>query len=232
MHQGNSEILSEVCLPATNLMMLRYEDIFDFYSEEPPTIIAKSKVDTGSKSHEQILRIRKWQTQGQSYSWSIYNEEREDFSSNFIIRKVVWKQNLDKVKIQKNAGTSREELLTSWPTIQTTTIFLEANFKNDIVQLMSEMDSILDAGIKLSDNENPIWEWRDIEIKRLSDWGQINLTWSNNKINQKIENKILELETLLEKIVTKEHPNIYSMKFNYSMLPETFQKIVVEGEKL
>ena len=37
-NNGNASIINEICSPIFQLAIARYEAIFDYYSEEPPTI--------------------------------------------------------------------------------------------------------------------------------------------------------------------------------------------------
>ena len=98
-------------LSILTLSMIRYETIFDFYSEEPPIIKVCLNKDHGENySYEQILRIRKWKNNEESYSWCIYAQQREfgkdfdentDILKNLIIRNVKWDMKKDIEKIKK-----------------------------------------------------------------------------------------------------------------------------------
>ena len=74
---GNAKNINEVCTPIIKLIMIRYEAIFDFYSEEPYSINVQINEGDNKYKLEQIIRVRKWGNNTRSYSLSIYSQQRE-----------------------------------------------------------------------------------------------------------------------------------------------------------
>lgn len=52
---GNARTINEICSPILRLSMLRYEALFDFYSEEPCSVNVQLNKDEDSYKLEQIL---------------------------------------------------------------------------------------------------------------------------------------------------------------------------------
>lgn len=62
--------------------------------------------------------------------------------------------------------------------------------ENGIIHLINNLDSEVKSGFTLYRNSNPTGEWRDLEIFRLYDWGQIHLTWCTDRKNESVEKSI------------------------------------------
>lgn len=72
-------------------------------------------------------------------------------------------------------------VLTSYPSIATFNKYILLPQSNSIIQMIKNLDEEVENGFILKENENPTWEWRDLELLRLYDWGQIHFTWSTEK---------------------------------------------------
>jgi hypothetical protein len=210
--------------------MLRYEEIFNYYSEEPATFKVKEEADSDASNYEEILRIRKWNSGGRSYSWSIYSNEREEFShcATFTIRQVVWDLSCDKKDAQNRIKKFREDLLEEWPTICTKNYCIDSKYNDEIIYHIEMLDGAIRNGINISNNDMPLWDWKDLELKRLLDWGNIQCTWSNNMQSKEVEGIILHIEKKLEDIICKPHRERYSIDMNYSILPDFFDSYMME----
>jgi queuine/archaeosine tRNA-ribosyltransferase len=89
---------------------------------------------------------------------------------------------------------------------------------------LPEFDALLEKGIVISDNPNPIWSCKDKEVKRLYNWGQIQYTHSSGKQVESLEEQLLRLEHLFENQAKLDQVQIHKMFLNYSYLPEIFKK--------
>lgn len=241
---GNADCINETCYPVMKLAMLRYEAIFDYYSEEPQSIYVRLEKDGEKFDFEQILRIRKWVSDNQSYSWCIYSQRREldnkvnenlseekKTLKNLIIRYVIWNMKTDINNIKQFSDNRREQLLKNYPSISTNNIFLSLKDSIDLIKQICDFDKLIENGISLSLNSNQEWSFRDLEIKRLFDWGQVHSTWSPFKENHEVETSILEIEKNLKKYLACDYVNIYSMDLDFSISPVIYKNIVV-GEKI
>ena len=225
-NHGNIDIITEINKPVIKLPLLRYEAIFDFYSEEPQTIIMQKDKGKPKIVCEQILRIRRWNISSESYSWMVYSSERETLK-NLIVRKVIWDRSRDVEYIKENICGQKEEILKSWPSLDIQNICIDFFCAEKVATKIRELDKKIENGILLSKNISPHFEWRDIELKRLYNWGAIHSTWSTHKENKEVEIKIRELILLLNDLLDKEHKKVYSLKLNYSMPPELCKELVV-----
>lgn len=224
---GNSDCITEICTPTVQLPMIRYEAIFDFYSEEPPVISVEKELIHDEIILEQILRIRKWGFNTQSCSWSIYSADREQFS-DIVLRKVIWDMKADMKYAKKRIQVNREEILTRWPTITIQNLYLKLSELKEFIVLMNSLDSMIQNGIILREQKNRDCNWRDFELKRLYDWGQIHFTWTINKKNKEVEHKINQLVHVLDSFINKTTHNVKAIHLNYSISPELYKNIIVD----
>jgi len=224
---GNVDIIAEISQPVMKLSLLRYEAIFDFYSEEPQTIIMQKGKEKQKIVCEQILRIRRWNISNKSYSWMVYSSDRETLK-NLVVRKVIWDRTADVTYVKENTCDQKEEVLKSWPSLELQNICVDSVYVEKAMTKIKELDQKIENGILLNKNRTPHFEWKDIELKRLYNWGIIHSTWSTYKENKEVEIKIKELILLLNGLLDKEHKKIHSLKLDYSM-PSDLCKELVEG---
>lgn len=216
LNHSNAEILIEKLVLKTKLTMQRFENMFDFLSEEPVIMSVKEKENGTEEIYTCILRIRVWRNIKESCSWSIYSQDRQELK-NIIVRKVIWDMDKDTAFAKKNVKTHREMVLTSYPSIATFNKYILLPQSNSIIQMIKNLDEEVENGFILKENENPTWEWRDLELLRLYDWGQIHFTWSTEKKNENVEKTLKQLTSMLDSIVEKYDKKIYSLSLNYSM---------------
>jgi hypothetical protein len=232
---GNARTINEICSPVIKLSMTRFEAIFDFYSEEPYLVNVHINPNEDSYKLEQILRIRRWGVNNESYSWCIFSQKREwqedansekDSFKGLIIRKVVWDMNTDIERIRNRSSDTRQNLNESWPSIYTNNIYLNHQETTELINRISELDKMIESGIILNSNKNPVWSWKDFEVRRLFDWGQIHSTWSPIKQNSVIETKINELDEYFNTVITKSYSEINAIDLDYSINPDMYKNIV------
>ena len=171
---GNAKNINEVCTPIIKLIMIRYEAIFDFYSEEPYSINVQINEGDNKYKLEQIIRVRKWGNNTRSYSLSIYSQQRElgdnlnlETENMFVVRQVVWEMNADIDKIKNYSPENKQKLLNSWPSIQANNLYVSSKDTTELIKWISEVDKLVKHGIVLETNNNPTWGWKDLEFKRL-----------------------------------------------------------------
>lgn len=218
-NNGNATVISEKVVSKTKLVMKRFENMFDYFSEEPVSIMAKEKENSAEYEYTCILRIRIWNNREQSYSWSIYSRDREELNS-LIIRKVTWDLDKDMKYVKKNIKENRDLVLSEFPSIAICNKYILSSQSNQVIRRIESLDEVIGKGFLLSNNKNPKWEWRDLEVLRLYDWGQIHITWCTEKKNEKVEEKIEKLIMELNTVIEKCDENITSMTINYDSIPE------------
>ena len=224
-NNSNADIIVEATTPESHIVMQKFESIFDFFSEEPSSIVVEAKEGISEDNYICVLRIRIWNAEKKSYSWSVYSPRRHELSG-LVIRKTVWNMKQDLKFAMSKVKESRDEVLSSCPSITIYNKYISPLFSNDISQLIASLDSEIGSGFILTENQNPTWEWRDLEILRLYDWGQLHFTWSPNKTNEQVEKKLKSLILNLDTIISEDSDKIFKMKFNYSILPELYLKSI------
>ena len=251
-NNGNASIINEICNPIFQLAIARYEAIFDYYSEEPHTIYIQPEISSNIIKYDQILRIRKWIPNIKSYSWSIYSQDNDlkfyktetdfaaPYSENLILRYVEWDNSADiefvrnhskdSIKNNEQAKGCREDLLNKWPCIITTNVFLSEENSKHLSFSILEFDKTINNNLLLNDRIEPNWEWRDLELKRHFNWGQIHMTWSQCKENVSLETFIANIESMFEILIRADNPMIHKIALDYSIIPEQYKKIIT-GEK-
>jgi hypothetical protein len=215
------------------LTIMRYEELFDFFSEEPPSIAVKKDKKDKNNLFECILRIRVWRTKGKCISWSIYSEEREKFDS-VIIRRVCWNLDKDTEFAKKRLKEKNKDLwkkrwketIEIWPTIEICNMYISLTQSDDIIRLLHNFDMEIEGGFKLNKDDRQSEEWRELEIRRKFDWGQIHLIWGEERKNEYIEYKIKELVSKLDLMVNEIDEKIFEMTLHYTMDPEDYKNLL------
>lgn len=225
---GNANFIVEQKQLECKLTMLKYENTFDFYSEEPSSILIKKENNNEEWIGTSILRIRIWNRKNQSCSWSVYANDRHEFN-RIVIRKVVWDMDKDIENAKVYAKKDKKELLILWPFITTFNKFIFTSEAENVIEMIKNFDSTIEKGIILYENKNPTWEWRDIEVLRLYDWGQVHAIWNTNKKNEEIEEKIKKLISIFNLFIEKTYDNVHSMSLNYSINPEEYKQIYMNS---
>lgn len=224
-NRSNADCVKESGSLAIRLAILRYEEIFEFYSTEPLSISIKLDSKSESFDSEEIFRMRKWKSDV-AYSYQIYSREREweeDDSVDLIVRKVKW--NIEKDTQYVRQANGEPSVLDRWPSIDIQNIYLCHESIEEIMNEITELDGLIENGISLTNVSDPSWSYRDLEIMRLYDWGQIHATWSPSKENRIIEDKLDCMVCVLDNIMNSPHDNIEQMSLRYSVLPETYKKL-------
>lgn len=235
-NNGNAKEINEICSTILPLSMIRYEAIFDFYTQEPKIIHAKLKKDDEYNQFEQIFRMRKWNIKGVSYGISIFsqyrewNNEGEDIPKDLAIRLVEWNMDLDINKIKKCSQEQKKELLNHWPSIQIVNFYVGEECSKELIKVIEDLDSIINESIVFKDVAIPSFDYRDIEIRRLYNWGSINLVWSPTKENKEIEYKVESIEKCIRKVIKETNNEIESILLDYEILPECYKKIAFGEE--
>ena len=220
---GNAAIITSKTAQGSGFVMIRWEDIFDYFSEEPVSITVKEKENNIEEEYTSILRIRIWNQRKRSVSWSIYSKDRERLEK-LVIRRVKWDMCKDEEWLRKHIKENRTTTLERQPTMEISNTFILLNQTDYILHLIDSLDSKIKNGFFLHENSNPTWEWRDMEILRLYDWGQIHLIWCPDRKNEEVEEKIKELVLGMDYTIEKADENIFEMNLNYSNLLHEIEK--------
>ncbi len=210
-NMGNANKIFENIAVPSKLAMIKYEHIFDYYAEEPEAFIIRIDEYSESIVLSRICRIRYWGKLGKCCSWSIYSDSRQELN-NVLVRKVIWNMDQDKTVLKKLVRDDREKALSTGPSLDIYNMYIPELLTLRFIKLIKDFDTKIENGIILKENPHPIWPWRDLEVLRLFDWGQIHLTWAPNKSNEIIEDCLLDFTLAIDNLLKDVHDNIYSME--------------------
>lgn len=222
--KGNADQISLICSAIHPVLFVRYEALAEFLSDEPQFIHIKVAQHQDSILMEQVLRVRVWKNTGIT-SWQIFSENRSlkgDTSIPIVIRKLDWKK--DNNILENMKKEDRKSLLQSWPDIDIINQYVELTPDAKLFRSIDNLDQGLAKGVQLTSRINEFPNWTNTEIMRLFEWGKVNITWSQKKQHQDLEERIREL--IEEFSFVYEMPQISEMLLDYSILPEDFRKIV------
>lgn len=220
---GNADEINEKGALLSNFIMIKYEDIFDYYSDEPISVSIKLSENSEALILGRVLQIRIWNKEKKSYAWSIYSDDRMDLN-NLLIRKVVWDMDIDMQYAKQHIKEDRAQILKSWPTMNNINKYIGRSHSLSIAKIIRELDLIIEKGISLNKSQAPKWAHREMEFLRLSDWGQVHLLWAPVMENKELETKINNLISVMDMAIEDDISKVFSMKMNFYMLPEIFKE--------
>lgn len=224
---GNAEFINKKAMAESRLSMFRLESIFDFCSGEPGSFSVKEKQNSVAKRFACILNVRFWEQEiwddiGRCCSWSVYSNDREKLGS-IILRKVVWDSKRDREFAKRNEKEHQETVLAMLPSIAIHNQYIAYPQSESIIQLVHELDAEIGNGFILHENDSERWEWRDLELRRLYNWGQVHMTWCPDKTNERVEQSIKKFVSGVNPLTEKNYEDIYSMDLNYALTPERYR---------
>lgn len=225
---SNASVFTEQALFPSKLAMLKYENTFDFYSEEPISISIQTDNGIDDEVFEPILRIREW-GKDECLAWSIYSREREKIS-DIIVRKVIWYKKEDRNEFIKDNERSYNEKLNDWPSIQCNNVYIYEQDTKKLDTIIREVDKYIQKGIGVNDAKMRNEKSKDMEFLRLYDWGQLHFTWTLCQEVEEIEKVLKRVCAEMDAILINYSNNIFSMRLNYSISQETYKKIYILGE--
>lgn len=223
---ANAEIIQETQLPTINLAMLRYQAIFDVYSEEPENIVVRLKQNEEAESLEQIFRFRKWFPNQCAYGWYIYAGDRETLSDTMIIRHVYWNKQEDIDNIHHIRKSTSDGSLSKWPNIKAQSICTKQTELADIIGYLSEIDRILTDGLRFDGVRSSSCEFSDIEVVRRLDWGEIRGTWGPERFQPQVESLLQNMESSFKDAFARSYAPVYQMIFDRICTPDILIKAI------
>lgn len=201
-------------------LLLKYEDIVDFFTEEPNNVLIIREGEE-EQEYEQIMRIRFWIPNKKIFSWILYGNDRnlkEASASGFVLRHVVWDRESDIIRI-RNEG--REKSLKSLPKVYSNTVYISEGNSKELIKTLEKEKYFFLNGVKLHKRKNDQEIiWRDLEYYRVFDWGSVNLVFSMERENEFLEKYIFECNEIFEYFMETEKKKVEKMVLQYNYIPE------------
>lgn len=216
---GNAATILQKSLFPSKLMMIRFESIFDFLATEPALIIIQEKEDGDKRNYSEIFRIRKWGID-ESVSWSIFSSDRKKVDE-IVLRKVFWDKKKDKSILKNYNKENYDSLLECWPSIKVENIYVSRRETEKLVQIFENLDYKIQKGIKFKRNRKK--NYKNVELLRLCDWGQIHVTWGNGKTIKGLPKQAVILIKEMERLIKHgRRSKVFLMDLRYDIPIETY----------
>ena len=223
---GNANRVREICLPAIKLVLLRYETIANFLTDEPCLIHIYPETDEERIVCERILSIHLDIPNSHAVTYMIFSNSREEFSHDWytVVRKVYWDKKNDQNRI-KGYPDQRDLLLESWPSITISNTAVRQN--TTIESIVSGMDDLVKKGVRLSPRKVPLPYWKDMSVMRRYDWGEMRSSWGSSQQNKSLEDFAQESVEKLEQVITHKHPMFHRLDIDYQIPLSVFHKAMI-----
>lgn len=222
---GNAKTMIAHPAMAGKIVMFRFEDIFEFYSDEPRSVTVQWEETAGCEHVcPLIMRVIVRGLGGPFCAWCVYADDRHK-PKNIVVRKVVWDAESDRAELWNADPDDMDRFLTLWPTMEVADVCLSNNGVERVTHALERFDCAIKSGVPLWDGAGSSWARGDREVLRRYDGGEIQVIWSPIRKNEAIEAAVCAMASELSIIVEEERTKIYHMALNYTMLPEDYKKI-------
>ena len=119
----------------------------------------------------------------------------------------------------------------AWPQISTYNKYCKKKNTDKLRKTMQKLDEIMENGFLLHETDKAGEQWREIEILRRYDWGQVHFTWDTSMRNEAVIKRTLKLIREIEYLLKKHMDDVYYMSLNYSITPETYKTFYEKTNK-
>lgn len=191
----------------------KLEKEFDFLSEEPLTVSIKKEEGSKVELFTRILRIRVWCGKYKN-SWNVYSKDREIFN-DLIVRRVVWDLDKDAKFLKKYCDENQKVMSERFLSVDILNIYISSFQAKNVIRLINQLDTEIGEGFILKKKHRTKEKWREVEILRLYDWGQIHCIWGSDRKHKDVCKKIKKLVLGLDKVIKKSGESIFEMTLNY-----------------
>jgi hypothetical protein len=200
--------------------------------EGPSTISVIHSADEPKYVYDQVLTILiRSVVQGHLVlaSWAIYRPEQKydpaKPSLGFVLRRAYWNSGKDRLAHHSGART---------PTVLIMTRHVSEHWYVQLDQGLLALDTVLVSGVRF-DLRNTESEWRDIKVRRVLDFGSIELCWDNEKQNISCENAIFALKESIDSLLNHHQSvsldDVEEMEFVYHSI-DAMSKYLMFAEEM
>ena len=230
---GNVTAISMDNKNAIPLIMIRYEMIFNYLSEQ----IGKIIFTNHDAVCEPIYRYVKDIPDERKVSWQIFSDERNLPSKKMVIVIWVWDKKEDiiryrRVKSEQETGI---ELQDEFLCLRAYVHVCDKDEMQNVFAKLALLDNLIASGIHLGERRKidfPKVHWNEIEVYRAYDWGQVEETWNRLKQNVQVAAITEEIgEFLTEMVKGSLYEEDSELVFDYPYPVEEYVHKVIYGRK-
>ena len=98
-----------------------------------------------------------------------------------------------------------------------------------IISLINTFDKHIENGIVLTDTKTNDRDWKDIQIRRVYDWGSRRVIWGPAKENTEIQTLMEEFSISMQQIVDNIDYTVDTINLDYSIMPNVYKDSIVNG---
>jgi len=195
---GNCKQIITECKPVIPLLLLRYESIATYYTEEPGFIY-----DDQNEPYEQIFRLREFIPNKMISSFMIYAKDRKiSRQQNIFIRHTYWDKKHDKQYISEKDDARKKHLLTAMPSLYGRTLWIDSQNRHfvNIIRILQDIQLHIEKGVVFHKSKQQK-RWSDLEICILFDWGKYCRIWDGSQENDHFGKWLKSLKYTINQIL-------------------------------
>ena len=213
-----------------SLVMIRYEMIFNYLSDQMIKIIFKRPGIICEPIYRCTLNI----PNKEKVSWQIFSDERNLAANHMVI--VIWKWNKkEDIFYYRHLNGITPKAQDKFPHLHAHVHVCSRKEMQNIFAKLTLLDKILISGINLEERKKSDFEkvhWNEIEIYRSYDWGMIKGAWNRLKQNLQAEAITEDIDTFLMKIINcSSYQENFQLIFDYPYPVEDYIYKMIYGEE-
>lgn len=186
-------------------------------------VVRSSMPEDFTRHFERILHIELRVTNNMHSSWSIFRQDRhwedirEDGHIGLVLRHSTW--NI-KVDIESKAFAKTD----LYPDLVTFMYYINDEQENDLIPYIQELDTLISCGVCITPRPDiDDWQWNELLIARMFDWGYTELSWNYSKHNPQCEKLVFEITQLIENVIDNQRSQditVESINMKYDIHPQ------------
>lgn len=197
-------------------------------------VVRTSNLEDFTRHFERILHIELRVTNTMHSSWSIFRQDRhwedtrEDSHFGLVLRHSIWDIKTD------FAGRSFEKP-NLYPNVTTAMYYVNDGQEKSLIPYIQELDTLISSGMHIIPRPDfDVWEWKELLVARLFDWGYAELSWSYSKHNLQSEKVAFRITYLIENIIENQrlqNITVESINMKYDILPQEVAILVTSSNE-
>lgn len=186
-------------------------------------VIRTSMPEDFTRHFERILHIELRVTNNMHASWSIFRQDRhwedirEDDHFGLVLRHSTWNIKAD---FESKAFTKTD----FYPNLTTSMYYVNDGQENNLIPHIQELDTLISCGVCITPRPDVNqWQWKEILVARMFDWGYTELSWNYSQYNLQCEKVAFKIMQLIESVIANQCSQditVESIHMKYDMLPQ------------